>query len=380
MVLSRVLLSVSMIVLVANAIVSPQRKTYFNLVISEKLLWLPTLLFIQVLLSMINTDDSKTGLESIVMKLPFLLLPLGFATLQNLKRAHLFLVLYLFIAMVFLSTIYVLINYLLTQDEIHYWRGDVMNTPFSHIRYSLILCISIFTALYLYVNDHSTKRYVALIAVLWIIIFLHFLAVRSGLLAFYLCALFLLGYYIVKYKKWLEGISFLAGMIIVPLLAFMFVPTFQQKIQYVSYDLKQFFRSGDASNLSDGQRLFSWKMGWEVFEENSFLGVGVGDLKNEMNKKYEHHLNIEASKRLPHNQWLWTAVSGGWVGLLLLATALLWPVWIVRKNWNWYFVVFMLVLHSSMLTEATLESQIGVALYLNFYLLSVIMILHPDGD
>lgn len=380
MVLSRVLLSVSMIVLVVNAILSPQRNEYFRSFFSYKVLWLPALVFIQVLIAWINSNDLKSATEALLMKLPFLFLPFGFASLVRAKRQDLILVLHVFVTVVCLSTVYVLINYLFGKEEVHYWRGDVMNTPFSHIRYSLIVCMSIFTALYLYVNDSSVRRYAAMICGIWMLIFLHLLAVRSGLLAFYLSAFFLALYYVVKQRKWIEGVSFMAGMIIVPVLAFWYVPTFRQKLHYVSYDLKQFFTTGDAANLSDGQRLFSWKMGLEVFKENWLIGVGAGDLMHEMNIKYEHHQNIEASKRLPHNQWLWTAVSGGVIGLILLATALLWPVWLLRKKWNWYFAVFLLVLHSSMLSEATLESQIGVALYLNFYLLSVILILHPDGD
>jgi O-antigen ligase len=193
--------------------------------------------------------------------------------------------------------------------------------------------------------------------------------------AFYLGSLFLTIYYTVINKKWVEGISFALGMLIIPVLSYYMLPTFKQKIDYVCYDVSKYFTYGDAADLSDGQRLFSLKMGWEVFMHNKLCGVGVGDLIDEMNSQYEHHQNIETSKRLPHNQWLWTAVSGGLVGIGMLAVALFLPLWLLRKKLNWFFVVFFIVLHSSMLSEATLESQIGVALYIIFYLLSVSMIL-----
>jgi O-antigen ligase len=380
MVLSRVLLSVSMIVLVANALVSPRRIEYFNFFISEKALWLPVLAFVQVLISLLFTSDLNNGMQWLLIKLPFLLLPFGFCSLIHVKKNYINRVLSFFVLVISASSIYVLIHYYLDKESVNYWQGDVMYTPYSHIRYSLIVCMAIFTSVYIFINEVSKFRYVFIVMALWLLVFLHFLAVRSGLVAFYLATLFLTVYYIVKHKKWIEGISFLGGLILLPALAFLLVPTFQQKLDYVQYDIKQFIATGDASNLSDGQRLFSLQMGWQVFKENPLFGVGAGDMIAEMNRKYEHHQNIEPSKRLPHNQWLWTAVSGGLLGVLLLMGALILPIWFLRKKWNAYFIAFLWVAHSSMLTEATLESQIGVALYLIFYLLSVIMILQPDAD
>ncbi len=336
---------------------------------------MPALIFVQVLISLINTSNISNGLEWVQMKLPFLLLPIGFLSVREISKKHLLLVLQTFVLVVSASAIYVLVKYFTMSTEVNYWRGDVMETPFSHIRYSLTVCMSIFTALYIFIHDKTKTRFIALTAGLWLMLFLHVLAVRSGLVAFYLSTLFLAGFYTVKNKKWIEGISFAVGLLVVPILAYYLVPTFKEKFNYVSYDISQYFSSGDASNLSDGQRLFSLKMGWEVFNQNKLLGVGAGDLIDEMNVHYAHHQNIEDSKRLPHNQWLWTAVSGGVIGLILLAAGLLLPVWLLRNKLSWYFIVFLVVLHSSMLSEATLESQMGVALYLIFYLLSVMMIL-----
>jgi hypothetical protein len=49
------------------------------------------------------------------------------------------------------------------------------------------------------------------------------------------------------------------------------------------------------------------------------------------------------------------------------------PLWFMRKQMTWLFLVFLVILHSSMLTEATLESQIGVALYMTFYLITLLV-------
>ncbi len=382
LVLSRALLSIAMIVLLINVLIQPGLKSNIHFLIKRPVLWLPMLLFIQTLVAFLNTSNVNTGTAWLQMKLPFLLLPLGIVSLKRIQKKHLIVILQLFIIVTWGSSFYVLYKYLAINHNVQYWRGDVMETPFSHIRYSLIICISVFTALYVFMNTRTAFRYASLVLGLWLLVFLHILAVRSGLVAFYLSTIALSLFYTIKNKKWLEGVALATAILIVPMLTYTFFPTLQQKFDYVSYDLKQYIKTGDATNLSDGQRLLSLKMGWNTFRENLWFGVGTGDIEDEMNLRYDQsqNQNIESSRRLPHNQWLWTAVCGGVVGLGLLASGLLIPIWLLRKRLNWFFIAFLIILHSSMMTEATIESQIGVALYIIFYLLNILMILQDDGD
>lgn len=373
MVFSRVLLSLSMIVLILNAVISPDLRTHFKQILKSPQWWLPSLVFLQVFISLLNSDNLTDGMNWLTMKLPFLLLPIGFIPLRAISLKHLLILFSLFVLIISASVSFVLIDYYRMHNDINYWRGDVMKTPFSHIRYSLIVCMSIFIALYVFIHTHSIQRFVMLGLAIYLLLYLHVLAVRSGLVAFYLSTFILAVYYTITHKKWIEGVSFAVGLILVPVLAYNLLPTFKQKINYMHYDITSYMSSGDAVDLSDGQRLFSLEMGWKTFREHMVFGVGAGDLIDEMNRQYRDYQDIEISRRLPHNQWLWVAVSSGLFGLILFGAAMILPLWFMRKQMTWLFLVFLVILHSSMLTEATLESQIGVALYMTFYLITLLV-------
>ena len=75
--------------------------------------------------------------------------------------------------------------------------------------------------------------------------------------------------------------------------------------------------------------------------------------------------------RMPHNQWVWLLASVGLVGTLVVAFSLFFPVYRMRHELNALTVSFFAVIHTSLLTEATLEEQIGSAFYLVFLMLFV---------
>src|SRR4051812_1778243 len=75
LVASRSLLSISMIVLAVNTIISPQIKSHFKYFINTPALWVITLLFFTYLLSGLYSTDLKHWGEEVQIKLPFLILP-----------------------------------------------------------------------------------------------------------------------------------------------------------------------------------------------------------------------------------------------------------------------------------------------------------------
>ena len=66
-----------------------------------------------------------------------------------------------------------------------------------------------------------------------------------------------------------------------------------------------------------------------------------------------------------HNQYLAITVAFGIVGLLWYLFSLLYPL-SVKDNRNYLYLVFLFILLFSMLTEDTLETQIGVTLFAFF--------------
>lgn len=372
LVLSRGVLSVSMIAMVVNGILywigAAQRgeKSW------DWVYGVVGLFFITYLLSGIWSEDKRYWVERLQVKIPFLLLPIGFLPLKKLDREEFHRLLSLYVVTMFLSAVYVLVKYMLNRDDITYWSGEVMETPYSHVRYSLMIAFAAFVSLHLFLEDFAwlTKFDKWIVATLGLLlaVFLHVLAVRSGLVAFYVAVVLLIARYAWINNQWLAGISFAVGFMLLPILAYLYVPTFRDKVGYMKYTVSEFLHGGDMRVLSDGQRLTSIQKGLVVFKAHPVLGVGAGDLPAATQEAYNND-GTEQGLRMPHNQWVWSLASVGLVGTLLIAFSLLFVIYYLRDDLNVLTVSFFTVIHTSLLTEATLEEQIGTAFYLVFLLL-----------
>jgi O-antigen ligase len=172
----------------------------------------------------------------------------------------------------------------------------------------------------------------------------------------------------VQRKVW-AGVALLLLMVAIPYAAIKLIPSLKNKLDYMTYDYRS-FENGEVKNLSDGVRIISMKGGLEIAKQNLWLGVGAGDLQDEMNKFYaEHYPQLEESDhKLPHNQLVWTLATTGIIGLALFLFGFSFPLFINGNYKSWLFVIFHVILFSSFFTEATLEEQVGTGFYLTFLL------------
>lgn len=133
----------------------------------------------------------------------------------------------------------------------------------------------------------------------------------------------------------------------------------------VAYD---FYRQHQVANGSSVfQRIEYIKASLNIIKNNPVLGVGTGDISNAFNDYYEEtDSKLSEENRLrSHNQYLAITVAFGIVGLLWYLFSLLYPL-SVKDNRNYLYLVFLFILLFSMLTEDTLETQIGVTLFAFF--------------
>lgn len=142
------------------------------------------------------------------------------------------------------------------------------------------------------------------------------------------------------------------------------------RLHQVIWELDHYSRGNDPSGHSVSMRLEFWKNGFAVFEQHPILGVGTGDVKNELSGMYEARKSqLQERWRLrPHNQYLTFALTFGIIGVSWFILTLLYPA---LKVQHILYTSFMTVIIVSMLTEDTLETQQGVTLYafMNSFLL-----------
>ncbi len=115
-------------------------------------------------------------------------------------------------------------------------------------------------------------------------------------------------------------------------------------------------------------RLVSYKIALELIWGQPLTGVGTGDVKAEIDKKYkaEYPNMIEFFRLIPHNQFIFTALV---VGIpLSLTLVLMFFAPLMRQQRNIYVVATLLIMFVGLSIEPMLEVQNGVFVYLFFTL------------
>jgi O-antigen ligase len=245
-----------------------------------------------------------------------------------------------------------------------YKHAKTLPVVIPHIRYSLIVSIAIAFAVQLGRENFQWKfiRAPFLYAVaVFLFIFLHILAVRSGLLALYagwITVILAQVFYTKSYRYlWAFPILLLIGGAL-----YWFSPSLRNKAHYMKQDVGRFTSGKNVNNYSDGNRLLSMKIGWEIAKDHLWTGVGSGDAQQVMQAYYaQHYPEIEPHNRLiPHNQFIYILLILGIPGLLVFIALLSIPLMIKNIFQDIPVVIVLVSLYSSFLSEATLEIQQGV--------------------
>jgi len=114
-------------------------------------------------------------------------------------------------------------------------------------------------------------------------------------------------------------------------------------------------------------RIFVWRQAKEVLEQNPLLGVGTGDVRDELFDNYKD-LNIRYQDEIRlncHNQYLETYLACGIIGMLFLIFFLLQPLF--SRNRHFLITTFVLIMALNLMFESMFNRQAGVILFAWFY-------------
>jgi O-antigen ligase len=120
-----------------------------------------------------------------------------------------------------------------------------------------------------------------------------------------------------------------------------------------------------------------WQSALELIRQHP-LGVGTGDVKDELVKRYEiHGFKKPLEKKLnAHSQWLQSSVALGWPGMLFLSLPFLLMALILYRKFTWLGAVFLGLTGFNFLVESMLEVQAGVIPFVFF----MFFFLHRPGE
>jgi O-antigen ligase len=333
----------------------------------NKWMLFPALIFLVSFLFGIGGDDTAFWLGRMRIHLPFLILPLVFLRLAPISLNtfigfHLLLIGAL-VTVLAGSLVYYGLNFEMVQNGIQ--QGRSVPVPVNHIRLSLILVYGIFMTWWIRDQFKEWKTLLLLI-MLFLILGLHYMAVRNGLLAFYLL------FFVEAFRR-VKLYAFI--VFLVPVVFFFSIPSFKAKIGYSIYELKKTL-SGEGSGYSTGDRVKSIQDGWILFKQNPWFGVGTADLKGEMSKLKEGNGKLI----MPHNQWINVLAASGIFGLILFFTGYLAPL-ATPGMFRFMPAIWLYgILTLSMVFESILDTSDGVGFFLIFLLVSFNYLRHDFSN
>lgn len=333
--------------------------------------------FLLVLVSWLWSTDMGYTLERLRIKLPFLVLPFAFAAMPPLRKREVFTILYFLLVIMSIISAYVLVNFIANFDAVmaDLGRGGHLPTPSNHIRFSLTLALAILGGSVLWAEgfhfaEQKRERWLIGGMTLFLFVFIHVLSVRSGLVSLYIALLALGAWFVLVKKRYLLGLAGIAGVALLPVLAYLAVPSFKAKVDYARWDYLQ-FKQGIGRDYPDSERFASMQVGLDIGREHLLLGVGAGDLKQAMKNRYDTGQAGDYEYIMPHNQLVTIFAGTGLVGLGLFLAGFFFPLF-YQKNWqNPLFLALHAVIFSSFFVENTIENNFGVSLYLFFLLVGV---------
>ncbi|MCL2436017.1 MAG: O-antigen ligase family protein [Lentimicrobiaceae bacterium] len=353
------------------------------------------LFWLMNLIGLFYANDLTKGLMRTYDKLPFLVYPLVFFTLNKeyftLKKLHTLFKWFLFATVVMLMMNWgnAFIRYFTTGEARHFYYNDFSQYS-CHTSYaSLLVCIAFIIAFY-FLNASNGKSHISCpsvetdgsetpsclpphtshpipltILLSFYAISIYFLQSRTGILAFIVVSIFSLFYYFHTRKKtfW-YGI---VGTLIVLLFTFTIIKLFPGRVGHHITNIEQ---QEDKNVL--GLRSEIWSITYQLAMKNKMLGIGTG--YHAESYLTDAELEIFDKNRLfinAHNQFLQTFLDHGIFALLLLVFFIINSFYFAIKTRNYLLFMLMISIFINILFESMLERGHGIFAFSLFYCLFI---------
>jgi len=179
-------------------------------------------------------------------------------------------------------------------------------------------------------------------------------------------------YYIIRQKKYLEGITLIMGLLIGVFLIFKFFPSTLNRFKELTYTQFNYQNMGKESHYNmavdstqwNGAnfRLAAWRCGWQLFKEHPIMGVHIGDKKDKLFEVYRQknfQFAIKTNKNV-HNNYLDILYSMGIIGLIVFIIGwLILPLMAAWRFKNGLAIIMILTFACAWITEIYFDRSLG---------------------
>lgn len=154
----------------------------------------------------------------------------------------------------------------------------------------------------------------------------------------------------------------------IPNYKYLIMDEFSVRLHKIIWEYDSYINNRNINGHSVLMRWEYWKTAVHIIKGNWLSGVGTGDVQDAFDLQYEKDKSLlEPKYRLrAHNQYLTYGVTFGIIGLSWFFFFLFYPVIKTKMYKNYFYVAFFIIAVLSMLTEDTLETQVGINFFVFF--------------
>ncbi len=321
-----------------------------------------------------TTDKGNWGTR-LEVKLPFLILPLAFGFLPKFSAKQLQTIT-IGAGICFLISACYSLSFLITDPRASIFKydyADVLPTlpRKDHIRAGLSVTLFIIWCFYVFPYLQQRIQWFIGFLIAFLIVFIHILAVKSGLISLYIF-LVAMSIYLAFSRKKLIGVVVVITIPVLVFLAINYIPTFSKRANYIFFSIWMYSHGDASGNYGDINRIKSYEIAFDLIKKHPLTGVGTGDMLNEMTEGF-HKWNPNLPEQaiiLPHNQFLTIALGCGLPAMFFFILWFFMPLLNIKKGRNgFYFLVMWLLAFLQLMIEPVLEVQFGVFVFLFFLLM-----------
>lgn len=206
--------SIPQIIIAANWLLEKNYFYKWQLLKSNKVFWVMTLLFLLHVVGMLYTENTQQGLNDLRNKLPLLVLPLLLFSTTPLSLKEFKLLFGFFFLSVLVSSVCCYFVYA------GYTKKTILNIRnasvfMSHIRFSLFIAFSIIGMLYFSLKEKiKTIKILCILTALWLIFFMYKLEMATGFLCLLVVGSILIIFFSVKTFPRKITVGLIVGLIV----------------------------------------------------------------------------------------------------------------------------------------------------------------------
>lgn len=354
--------------------------------------WLFISYFVITLVGFTYSEDLDVAGKFLEMRIVILLLPVVISTL-SLNNEQSKRILYSFAYGVILALVVGVIHsaYLYqTTGDSGYFFNDNLTLHLGNKAAYFAIYVNISIVVLLFNLKNNTRHVIPYVPIVLLIVFQFLLATRISILTLFLILIVAFIYVIRNYGKKIIA-SIVIGLILLFSLSIYLMPQTLNRFESMfsnfeyNFDNPNDVNHFNASEISEENwngltlRLALWDCGIRVIKENLWFGVGTGDYDQKFRDKLEE-VNFVYAKKMDfgvHNQYLYTGISFGLLGLLIFLASIVVPGYKAFKGGNYLFFGVLFVFSISFLTENVLNRYLGV---FPFALLSALLFFNNERN